>query len=146
MGNRDELGHGPLSSELADGNAQHLPARTAVVQALPTGGTLITVNGRIEAHPVGATDAFDILADSLNDTGCFMAHDNRRNPPTRFARVALDIRATDAAGPHPDQDIVITHLGDREITVFERIRFRVNQCFHATPYLEPNMAPIADGI
>jgi hypothetical protein len=69
----------------------------------------------------------------LDNTGRFVAHNDGRNPAARLAGVALNIRATDATSLDAHENVVVANLRDRQVTVFQRIRFRMNERFHSDP-------------
>ena len=129
-GDGDEFGKCTVTPVIAARDAQHLAAVAEVDFAAPAEETRPTTHRGIEGHAIARRPAMNFAPRAGNYAGRFVTHDQRRNPAARRAVQTVYVAAADPAGTHPDQDIVRTGLGLREVGHFQLHVLCQQQRFH----------------
>jgi hypothetical protein len=113
--------------EVGRGYAEHLAFFAAIESPFPAGRALIAVNRRIEADPVAPRKSLYVAPNLLDDAGGFVTHNQGRQPSTRLAGSAMNIRAAYPAGPYANKNIVVTGRRIGKIRILESVWRCVNQ-------------------
>src|SRR2546421_6299201 len=106
-GDGDEFGESSGAAIIAAGNAEDLATVAKIYVAATAVGTFAAVNGGIEGDAVSGREVFYGAADSGDDSGGFVAHDDGRDAAAGGAVVTVDIAAADAASGDADEDFVL---------------------------------------
>src|SRR5205814_6368326 len=99
---------------IAAGNAEDLATVAKIYVAATAVGTFATVDGGIEGDAVTGRESFYGGADSGDDSGGFVAHDDGRDAAAGGAVVAVNVAAADAASGDADEDFVRRRRGRGE--------------------------------
>src|SRR5256885_9577896 len=105
-GDGDEFGEGSGTAIIAAGDAEDLATVAKIYVAAAAVGTFATVNGGIEGDAIGRRESFYGAADRGDNTGGFVAHDDRRDAAAGGAVVAVNVTAADAASGDADEYFV----------------------------------------
>src|SRR5690606_27931257 len=79
LGDGDELGERAMAAVLSTRDAEDLSVVAEVHLPPAAEGARAAVDGGVEGHPVAGGKTGDGAADALDDTGRFVAHDERGN-------------------------------------------------------------------
>ena len=89
--------------------------RAEVGVPLPAAAALPAGDRRIHRYPVADLKTRHVLSDLRDHAGALMAQHHRREAEDMLADVGVQVRAADARGLHPDQNVVRPDLGNGNI-------------------------------
>jgi len=133
-GNGDEFGESSGAAIIAAGNAEDLSAVAKIYVATAAVGTFSAVDGGIEGDAVTGRESFYGAADSGDDTGGFVAHNDGRDAAAGGAVVAVNVAATNAASGDADEDFVWRGSRRGEIGELEILVAGEKESFHGVSF------------
>src|SRR5437879_3326964 len=130
LGDRDEFGESTLLAILFAGDTQHASPLAKVYLPQPTKLTFPAIDSGIEGYTITHSPARYSVSDPANDSGSFMAHNNRWTATPGTAIHPMNVAAADAAGHDRNQNLSRSRLRVRNVLVREQVVFFKNQSFH----------------
>ena len=116
---RDVLGERTVPSELVTRHAHHFAPLAQVDPTDVAEPARAAADRRVERHSIAHGEPGDVVADPLDDSGCLVAHHERRNASSGAPVESVDVAATDAARADADDDLVAAWIGLGHVDEFE---------------------------
>jgi hypothetical protein len=120
-----------LSAEIRSGDAEDLAAIAEIDLTATAVLAFTAVDGGIERDSIAHLEARCSRSGRGDDTGGFVAHDQRWNAPPRRAVESVDIAPADAASSDIDQEFLVGRTRHGYVGNLEPVVFGQQQSLHA---------------
>src|ERR1051326_3802735 len=130
LGNGHILGEGAMLPVIFAGDTQDAAFIAKVDFAALAEITLTAVDGRVEGNPIAKGPLIYTLAQSGDNTGRLVAHDNGRAAPPGAAVHSMHVAATNAAGFHSNEDLIRGRSGSRHLFIGKALIIFEHESFH----------------